>query len=225
MGEKMAVDYNLLLNPSEILEKSLPKLIEVFADFYGEERRKRIEEKFNNMLLIGYHSTNSIGHILNNIYRQKQMELINEFVENEHLKLSPEERKFLENINLASSDTPDFLKANESAFADIKYKFANFKSIYAEYESFQAETERVEEIIINKYNQKLLEDFANLLSEKQKNMIINNIASGQFQSLVGDIVEGVSLIQFFSKENSEKLNNSHIKESEKQSIKKARVWK
>ena len=63
----MAVDYNKLLKPTETLASSLPIMIETFVSFYGEANRPRIEDKFNNMLLIGYHSTNSINYILNHI--------------------------------------------------------------------------------------------------------------------------------------------------------------
>jgi len=68
------------LNATETITKSLPRIIEAFTTFYGEQERERITEKFNNMLIIGYMSPEKISQILKEDKKQKSNELIELFL-------------------------------------------------------------------------------------------------------------------------------------------------
>ena len=52
------------LNATNTITASLPRIIEAFTTFYGEQERERITEKFNNMIIIGYMSPEKISQIL-----------------------------------------------------------------------------------------------------------------------------------------------------------------
>jgi len=68
------------LNATETITTSLPRLIEAFTTFYGEEERERITEKFNNMLIIGYMSPEKITQLLREDKKQKSNELVETFL-------------------------------------------------------------------------------------------------------------------------------------------------
>lgn len=68
-----------LLNPTKTIHQALPKIIEVFVSYYGEENRSYIEEKFKNLLVIGYGNPGRLGAILFEIKQKKSEELIELF--------------------------------------------------------------------------------------------------------------------------------------------------
>ena len=55
------------INCKQHLRENLPRLIEAFVAFYGEEKRKEIEEKFSKALLIAYISPQQKKAFLNQI--------------------------------------------------------------------------------------------------------------------------------------------------------------
>lgn len=214
----MAVDYNKLLKPTETLASSLPIMIETFVSFYGEANRPRIEDKFNNMLLIGYHSTNSINYILNHIYDETQRDLISEFVQKHNL--TAEQKAILDDINLSSEETPDFLKDNDIAFQELKNRFQALQNQYHDYHEYNSRMEEFDDKLTTKYNQKLLADFTSLLPEEYKDRVKE---THEWQNLVGDILEGIGLIDFFSAEMSERLSDRLTPPSQKNNIIHARI--
>ena len=64
------------LNSTEAITKNLPKIIEAFVTFYGESERENIENKFKNMLVIGYCKPEKIMNIIYSDQKQKSLELI-----------------------------------------------------------------------------------------------------------------------------------------------------
>ena len=42
------------LNADRTLQENISKYIDVFVDFYGEDKRDEIERKFNNATFVGY---------------------------------------------------------------------------------------------------------------------------------------------------------------------------
>ena len=67
----MANDIEKQLNCNEEFRKHIKDFIEVFVDYYGEEQREYIEERFNSALLIGYLTE---GNFNNNIHKLEQIE-------------------------------------------------------------------------------------------------------------------------------------------------------
>jgi len=105
------------LNSTETIKKALPKIIEAFVAFYGESERKNIEEKFRNLLIIGYCPPREWERILREDEKKESDELID---------------KFLNNIKIRGFDKEKLKKvifANE----DLMYKNAHNINYYIEY--------------------------------------------------------------------------------------------
>ena len=87
----MIEEYENLLNCKEHLREKLPILIEAFVSFYGEEKRKEIEEKFSKALIIAYRSPDSTNAYLRKIREIITKEIINKVIKEEHSSFTEEE--------------------------------------------------------------------------------------------------------------------------------------
>lgn len=81
------------LNPTEAITQALPKIIDAFVAFYGESEREVIENKFKNMLVIGYYRPEKIKNIIS-------IELIDAFLD----KISVSKEKRLETKKMYFDD-------------------------------------------------------------------------------------------------------------------------
>lgn len=63
----MIEDSLKLLSSSEIITDKLDIIIDAFVKFYGEDRRKEIEEKFKSILILRFSSTFSLAENIKNI--------------------------------------------------------------------------------------------------------------------------------------------------------------
>lgn len=59
----------------EYLRQNINVFIEAFVEYYGEEKRKEIEEKFSNMLVIAYNSPKARERLLYDIKEEKSKEI------------------------------------------------------------------------------------------------------------------------------------------------------
>ena len=82
-----------LLESTKTIEQDLPKIIEAFVSYYGEENRTYIEEKFKNLLVIGYGNPEKLSTILFEIKQKKSEELIELFFN--QLNIPADQRKEL----------------------------------------------------------------------------------------------------------------------------------
>lgn len=57
------------LDATNVIKNNLPKIIEVFIEFYGEEYRDLITEKLNNTIILGYYNSETLFSL---IYDEKQ---------------------------------------------------------------------------------------------------------------------------------------------------------
>lgn len=64
------------INGDKYFKESVPRFIEVFVKFYGEEKREEIEEKFNNALFIGYQDPENLKRGIYRIEDLKTKELL-----------------------------------------------------------------------------------------------------------------------------------------------------
>ena len=75
-------EIDKLLNATKVLRQSIPKLIEVFTMYYGEENREYVEKKFQDMMVLCYHNNAEMHEIIDylygNIVGQKIAELVKE---------------------------------------------------------------------------------------------------------------------------------------------------
>ena len=83
------VTYNKL-NSTEAITKNLPKIIEAFVTFYGESERENIENKFKNMLVIGYCQPKVIERIIFDDLKRQSKKLIDALFDK--LNIPKEER-------------------------------------------------------------------------------------------------------------------------------------
>lgn len=95
------ITYNKL-NSTEAITKNLPKIIEAFVTFYGESERENIENKFKNMLVIGYCKPEKIMNIIHSDQKQKSLELIDTFFDK--LNIPEEERIKAKAIYFANNE-------------------------------------------------------------------------------------------------------------------------
>ena len=82
-----------MLNSTETIEKSLPKIIEAFVIFYGEENREYIEQKFKDLIIIGYGLPDKLSSIIYEIKNNLTKELIEQFFEKIGITENNEELK------------------------------------------------------------------------------------------------------------------------------------
>lgn len=83
------------LEPNKTIEEAIPSIIEAFVTFYGEENRTYIEEKFKNLVIVGYGLPERISGILYEIKKNKTNELKEKFFEKAGIK---EQRDSLESL-------------------------------------------------------------------------------------------------------------------------------
>ncbi len=75
--------YDKKLNCTETLRDKWPVLIDTFVDFYGEDRRKEIEEKFSKALPIAYLSIKDKKSYLSKIDAEISSNMFNAMLKNE----------------------------------------------------------------------------------------------------------------------------------------------
>ena len=138
------------LNATEAIIDNLPKIIEAFVSFYGEEERKFIEDKFKNMLVIGYCNVDEMAHILRSECEDKSNELIDEF---------------LENVSINGYDKN---KLKELIFNNVDLEYVNLHRIndYIEYkEGVTSYKEDAVDFLINFYPQVTLDNIDDFIKQ------------------------------------------------------------
>lgn len=95
-----------LLNCNEELKKRLPKYLEAFVKYYGEERRQEIEDKFKNLLCIGYQTPDSLERGITKLEENKTEELLTKVFKNTQSfsAIVPQTNKRVKKDNLRYKD-------------------------------------------------------------------------------------------------------------------------
>lgn len=76
-----------LINGLEEFEKSIPTFIEAFVEYYGENHRKEIENKFSKARFIGYQTMGDLKSTINSFSQNITKELIEEIINKHDLNL------------------------------------------------------------------------------------------------------------------------------------------
>lgn len=58
------------LEINKTLNEAIPTLVEVFVNFYGEECREYITDKFNNMIMVGYYDGDTLGSLVSDLQKK-----------------------------------------------------------------------------------------------------------------------------------------------------------
>ena len=70
-----------LLKPNEVLRESIPTLVEAFTMYYGEENREYINNKFNDIMIIGFQKNEKMLETFNAIFNKMKMKKISQLME------------------------------------------------------------------------------------------------------------------------------------------------
>ena len=83
--------YLNLLNGTQYLRENLDKYIEAFVEYYGEEERERIVEKFSNATFFFTVSPENLLQIIEKASKDITEELVKDLIIKSKIELSPEE--------------------------------------------------------------------------------------------------------------------------------------
>ena len=113
-------------NASIIIREKLPKIIEAFVNFYGEEERDYIEDKFKNVFIVSYGSPKSYERII-----EKNDKKVKDYLEEKllaDLKIPRNLKyRFLESIfgeyEIFNNETPieEYIKYLNNDISEISY--------------------------------------------------------------------------------------------------------
>ena len=83
----MIKEYDNFLNCKQHLRDNIPMLIELFVSYYGEDRRKEIEEKFTNAIFIAYRKPKTTSIFLKKISEELSTEIITHYTQKLNITL------------------------------------------------------------------------------------------------------------------------------------------
>ena len=66
------------LDSTNVIRSHIPQIIDAFVNFYGEEYRAFITQKFNDMIIIGYYDINTLKHLIFTVKKKITDELLEE---------------------------------------------------------------------------------------------------------------------------------------------------
>lgn len=69
---------NKYLDVNRTLNEAIPVLVEVFVNFYGEECREYINNKFNNMILVGYYGRDTLNNLISEMKKKLTKQYVKE---------------------------------------------------------------------------------------------------------------------------------------------------
>ncbi len=91
MNEELQKELDFRLNCFDVFQQNFPRYIDIFVDYYGEEKRAEITEKFMNVLPLGYINADGLSGILDRIRIRKSRELIDKVMSVNEMSLTAEE--------------------------------------------------------------------------------------------------------------------------------------
>lgn len=271
---------NKKLELSQSIYEYLTVIKNVFVQYYGEQHRDRIEERFNSVTYIGYGFPEHIKRLLNNIFEEKSSELVSDFFKENDIEDTKENvnryfndfgldltylnnlnlynvysylekdehsayasKKFLNNLRKISGNDnlslgtvecdkviDDVLRIKNS-FNDMLRRFDEFKLQYGNYINYIDECSILEKKIRDKYYFKYLDEIREYLSNKDRDLLDNRNVLDTFRAsnldcydvLVGFNYSFSTLIDAFSSESNQILDDTDSLEWKKDSIYRDRV--
>ena len=97
------------ISPEITLRTYLPQITETFIEYYGEENRKIIEQKFQNILLICTQTPNGLKNKIFNLKKDYSQELIKSFFNKINLSYTEENINQIFGDNEPAFDYPNLL--------------------------------------------------------------------------------------------------------------------
>ena len=175
-----------LIRPREVINKKIPEIIEAFVDYYGEEMREKITDKFNNAIILFHIMPTQIKkccqkvsdgfkmHIYQKISNLLGLEfrLDSLFID----KLDNVYLSYLEKDNKQMiQDIIDLYDMQEYDISEIKEKISQINPLLNDIDDFENHVQKYIEIMsipidqINEsYDDNILDDLAGILDIERK---------------------------------------------------------
>ena len=80
--------FGLLLECNQNLRNHIQDFINIFVDYYGEEQRPYIEQRFNSTALLGFLTIPELSRILKNISKNESNKLFKTLLKNTNLPVN-----------------------------------------------------------------------------------------------------------------------------------------
>lgn len=89
------------LDATNVIRDNLPKIIEVFIEFYGEEYRDLVTEKLNNTIILGYYDSETLFSLICDEKQKMFNEIIADIFDELGIEKTKEnqEKYFVSSIN------------------------------------------------------------------------------------------------------------------------------
>lgn len=100
------------LDSTKTLNDSLPMIIEAFLEFYGEENREYITQRFNNMIFAGYYNRGSLSTLISEIENKATDEILKEILKKVGIEYTNElKKKYMGAYTLERADMTPIMRA------------------------------------------------------------------------------------------------------------------
>lgn len=168
-----------LLMPNKELRENLDQFKEAFIEFYGEEARTEIEEKFSKILPIGYISPEQLSRNLRDIEQKFTDEQINQILQNNQTSLSKK----------------DLIDDNSFEYFNLQpiYKYQRF------YEAFCLGAEERQKRFID-MGYKMVKSYLSTLTREEYNRIIEEKSLPEKYENISQTTK--DLIKYYTNEKS-----------------------
>ncbi len=165
------------LDSTNVIKKSMPKIIDAFVMVYGEENRDLITEKLNNIIVVGYYNSDALFSMLFDEEKTITAEIVQEIFKKLGLEYNDENvnRYFGKNITFHYPNLIPILNAykyielmktdpNEIAKRDLKNKYESLLRYipdltYEDYFNHNLSEEQIKEL--PRYYREYLDDLLN----------------------------------------------------------------
>ena len=197
------------LNCTEELEKSIPIFMEAFIEYYGEEHRHEIEEKFSKAKFVGFQSIDGITSTISTFEREKTAELVEQFIKENSLDLTVKDLTgdcSFEHPNIHPiTNVITLIKNNELGEEGRKIK--RLRTIYENTHDYVPDMSFEELVEIS--NTKIIPEKYNSIPEWTKNYMTQNIEQDTIEKGQEDLFYDVK--ELLMKINPE-INGDNFKE-------------
>lgn len=224
------------LNPYETLAKYLPYIIETFNEFYGVD----VSDKMKNITILCTRTPDGLERYLNEIKEEYTNYLIKNFCKNFDIGYTKSNinnifgfsRLPFENINNMPIMKYDKFKKNYDF--DVKkiikyikklhFQYQNYLKKYSKYFNYIENANIIRKKLSKKYMDKLVIKFKSIFPKEEVELYFKTgHVKGKMYNYLSSNIYITPLINAFTSESTQILNNNFFKKWEKEKIKKDRI--
>lgn len=224
------------LNPYETLVKYLPYIIETFNEFYGVD----VSDKMQNITILCTRTPDGLERYLNEIKEEYTNCLIKNFCEKFDIGYTKSNINNIfgfsklpfDNINNMPIMKYDKLKKNYDFdvkkiieyIKKIHFQYQNYLKKYSKYFNYIENVNIIRKRLSKKYMDKLVIKFKSIFPKEEVELYFKTgHVKGKMYNYLSSNIYITSLINAFTSESTQILNNNFSKKWEKEKIKKDRI--